>query len=109
MLWRRVRSSGHLWAKMTIMTNIAVAEAKARFSELLDRVGRGEQFLVVRRGRPTAALVRPEDVRSAGGPTGLAALAGIMADWEEFPRAMEEIYADRQRARDRDVPPLDLD
>lgn len=35
---------------------IGVAEAKRRYSELADRVGRGEAFVIVSRGRP---VVRP--------------------------------------------------
>ncbi len=90
------------------MTMIAVAEAKARFSELLDRVRRGERFVVARHGRPVAALVPPGHVppeRSA--PVGLAALAGVLADWEELPAIVEEIYVARRQAGDRDVPSLE--
>src|SRR5499427_6234119 len=81
---------GHLSNKLTTMTRIAVAEAKARFSELLDRASRGERFLVLRHGRPAAALVPvpplPEP-EPAGTPAGLASLAGII-DWDEFPALM---------------------
>jgi len=36
---------------------IPVAEAKAAFSELASRASAGESFLVLRRGKPVAALV----------------------------------------------------
>jgi len=64
---------------------------------------------VVRRGKPIAALVPPADVRAAGGPAGLASLAGLLADWEEFPQVMEEIIAARTEETEREVPPLDVD
>jgi prevent-host-death family protein len=44
---------------MTI-ERIGVAEAKRRFSELADRVGRGESFVIMSRGRPVVALVPPQ-------------------------------------------------
>jgi prevent-host-death family protein len=92
------------------MTSIAVAEAKARFSELIDRASRGERFLVLRHGRPAAALVpapapleEPEPARTTAG---LASLAGII-DWEEFPAVMEEVIASREFERDRPAPTFD--
>ena len=95
---------------MTIMTNsgqLGVADAKARFSELLNRVGRGERFLIARRGTPVAALVPPDATAPpAEPPLGLAAVAGALATWEELPEVVEEIYAARRRARDRDAPDL---
>lgn len=38
------------------MENISVAEAKARLSELLDRVERGEELVITRRGKPVARI-----------------------------------------------------
>lgn len=86
-----------------------MAEAKRRFSELVDRVGRGERFVVFRRGRPAVGLVPPENVEAERGeepPVGLAAVAGALADWEELDAAVDEIYAARRRARDRPGPEL---
>jgi prevent-host-death family protein len=91
------------------MTRIAVAEAKARFSELIDRASRGERFLVLRHGRPAAALVpvpadpEPEPTRT---PAGLASLAGII-DWDEFPAVMDEVIAGRQSEWGRPAPTFD--
>jgi prevent-host-death family protein len=87
---------------------IGVAEAKRRFSELIERVRSGERFVVTRRGRPVLALVPPaesadEEPRSLG----LAALAGALADWDELDDVVAEIYASRRRAKDRNVPDLD--
>jgi prevent-host-death family protein len=45
------------------MNAVGDAEAKANLSELLDRVGRGEEIVITRDGRPAARLVPAE-----GGP-----------------------------------------
>lgn len=89
---------------------LSTAEAKRRFSELVDRVGAGERFLVSRRGRPAVALVPPlaEALEGAGvPPTGLAALAGALADWDGLEEAVEEIYTARRGSADRPAPNLD--
>jgi antitoxin (DNA-binding transcriptional repressor) of toxin-antitoxin stability system len=96
-----------------IMTEVlTVAEAKRRFSELIDRVLEGERFVVTRRGRPVMSLsavpdelpVEPETAP----PGGLLALAGIlegvMTD-EEVDEMVAEIYADRRRSKTRPLPP----
>lgn len=86
---------------------LGVADAKARFSELLERVARGERFVVSRRGTPAVALVPPDE---AGGrpqaPVGLAAVAGALADWDDLEQVVEQIYQARRRARDRGAPDL---
>lgn len=87
---------------------LGVAEAKRRFSELVDRVGAGEHFLVSRRGRPAVALVPPGEApaRRAGQPAGLLALVGALADLD-VDAMVEEIYEARRRARDRPAPDLE--
>jgi prevent-host-death family protein len=86
---------------------LGVAEAKRRFSELIDRVRSGERFVVTRRGRPVVALVPPSDsLEKEPRSVGLAALAGALSDWKELDEVVEEIYASRRRARDREVPDL---
>jgi len=97
------------WSKLTNMISIAVAEAKARFSELIDRASRGERFLVLRHGRPAAALVpAPSDPEPdpAPPPLGLASLAGII-DWDDFPAVMDEVIASRQVEWGRPGPTFD--
>jgi antitoxin (DNA-binding transcriptional repressor) of toxin-antitoxin stability system len=88
---------------------MGVAEAKRRFSELIDRVDAGERFVVSRRGRPAVVLAppTPESLRGTDGrPIGLAAVAGALADWEDLDDAVQEIYAARSHSRDRAAPDL---
>jgi prevent-host-death family protein len=88
---------------------IGVAEAKRRFSELADRVGRGESFVIVSRGRPVVALVPPQRAaEEEHQPSiGLAAFAGALADeWDTVDEDMAEIVAARQRVSDRPAPEL---
>lgn len=105
-------SSGHekvTAAERGAIPTIGTAEAKRRFSELLDRVADGERILISRRGRPAVALVPPAVElfeRGAASPTGLAALAGSLADWEDIDDAVAEIYASRRSSRDRPAPDL---
>src|SRR6266508_1867370 len=89
--------------------SLGVAEAKRRFAELIDRVQRGERFLVSRRGRPAVALVPAVRELRQGprpAPAGLAAVAGALADWDDLDQAVADIYAARRRARDRPAPEL---
>jgi antitoxin (DNA-binding transcriptional repressor) of toxin-antitoxin stability system len=89
---------------------LGVAEAKRRFSELIDRVGAGERFVVARRGRPAMLLVAPtpEAMRlPQPAPIGLAAVAGALSEWESLDEVVAEIYDARRRSHDRAVPELD--
>lgn len=87
---------------------LGVAETKSRFSELIERVRRGERFLVARRGTPVLALVPADQAAPPGTrPTGLAAIAGSLEEWTELPEVVEEIYRSRRRAHDRTAPDLD--
>ena len=86
-----------------------VAEAKRNFRELIDRVGDGERLVIARRGTPVMALVPADEVNSArpSRPVGLAAVAGALSDWQDLDDLVDEIYAARDQAVDRAVPPLD--
>lgn len=91
------------------MATLGVAEAKRRFSELIERVRGGERFVVTRRGRPVIALVPPQASEDDGDPRrylGLAAFAGALSEWEEIDDFVREVYESRRRARDRAVPDL---
>jgi prevent-host-death family protein len=92
-----------------VPASVSTAEAKRRFSELVDRVGEGETFLVSRRGRPAVALVPPTPELLGPPrepPRGLASLAGALADWEELDSDVAEIYATRRTSKDRPAPDL---
>jgi prevent-host-death family protein len=90
--------------------SLGVAEAKRRFSELLDRVERGERIVISRRGKAAVVLAPPGAegaMEPRPAPLGLAAGAGVLADWDEFEDVVEEIYRARRRARDRPAPEFD--
>ncbi len=42
-------------------THVPVAEAKAKFSEMLRRAGGGEEIVVTSHGRPVARILPPAD------------------------------------------------
>jgi prevent-host-death family protein len=87
---------------------LGVAEAKRRFSELIDRVDAGERIVVSRRGHPAVVLASPtpEALRAPPPPIGLAAVAGALAEWEDLDETVQEIYAARSQSRDRADPDL---
>jgi antitoxin (DNA-binding transcriptional repressor) of toxin-antitoxin stability system len=88
---------------------MGVAEAKRRFSELIDRIDEGERFVVSRRGRPAVVLAppTPDAMRGAAQrPIGLAAVAGALADWDDLDETVHDIYAARRKSRDRAAPDL---
>lgn len=93
------------------MTEIlGVAEAKRRFAELIERVGGGERVVVTRHGKPAVAIVPPEAVdarQPTGRPTGFAALAGALADIDDFGDVMDGVVRSRRTGRDRPAPELD--
>jgi len=89
--------------------SVSTADAKRRFSELADRVGDGERFVVSRRGRPVVALVPPEPrllEEPSPAPSGLAAIAGALAEWDELDDVVADIYAARRSSEDRPAPDL---
>lgn len=89
---------------------VGVAEAKRRFSELLDRVDAGERIVIARRGKPAVALVPPDEEIARGprpAPAGYASLAGALAEWDDLDEVVDEIYAARRQAEDRPAPDLD--
>lgn len=88
---------------------MGVAEAKRRFSELIERVKRGERFLVTKRGKPVMALVPPTATvteEKEKKPAGLLAIVGAIGDWDHE-WFMKEVYAARRGSRDRPVPYFD--
>jgi prevent-host-death family protein len=93
-----------------VSDSVSTADAKRRFSELVDRVEEGERFIVSRRGRPAVALVPPTpDLLEPPGeaPAGLATLAGALADWTDLDDVVADVYAARRGSADRPAPDLD--
>lgn len=90
---------------------LSVAEAKRRFSELIDRVGRGERFVVSRRGKPALALVAPgeaDEHPSTSAQVGIAAFVGALAaHGDVLDEIVKETYEKRRKAKDRPAPHLD--
>ena len=95
---------------------VRVTEAKAHLSELMARVGYGgERFVIERRGRPLAALVRVEDLErleaesrdASSRSLGALALVGAWGEVEDrdLDTLLEEVYAERERDTGR---PVDL-
>jgi prevent-host-death family protein len=95
--------------ELTMSESYDVAEAKSRFSELLNRASYGrERFLIRKRGRPAAAIVSVEDLARLEGaaapkPRGLLAAAGLMADSDEWEAIMDDVIASRADSKDREV------
>lgn len=44
--------------------SVGAFEAKTKFSELLDRVEKGEEVIITRRGKPVARMTLPVEVRA---------------------------------------------
>ena len=87
---------------------VAVGEAKKRLSEIMARVAyRGERFIILRRGKPMAGLVSPEDLerleQEPVAPMGLLGAVGALAEFDEFDQIVEEIYRQREQSVDRAV------
>ena len=60
------------------MDAISLAEAKARLSELVDRVGAGDTIDITRRGKPVARLTAAAEPRRPVDAAALAALTAAM-------------------------------
>jgi prevent-host-death family protein len=75
----------HLGAE-ELMLEISVKEARTRLSALLDRVERGEEIVITRRGRKIARLVPTG--RQEGLPSLKDFRAGIQASGEPLSRTV---------------------
>ena len=67
---------------------ISIAEAKAKFSELIKRAEAGEEILVTRHGKVVARMVPPD--REARKPPLLGALKGQIWIADDFDEPLEE-------------------
>lgn len=79
---------------MTI--TVGVYEAKARLSELLDKVGQGEEVVITRRGVPVAHLAPVED-RAAKMRAAFEALKAIRAQAKPGPESIRELIEEGRR------------
>jgi prevent-host-death family protein len=66
-----------------IMASFNVAEAKARLSEILERVSQGEEILLTRRGKPVARVL----------PAAPAELPSILGAGRQDPNINHEVVA----------------
>ncbi len=67
------------------MLVVDIADAKARFSRLIERVERGEEIVIARSGRPVAKLLPYEEPRSPRAPGGWEGRVTIAYDFDEPP------------------------
>ncbi len=56
---------------------ITVSDARARLSEILDRVAQGEEVVLTRHGKPVAVVVNPDALRARGASAALAEAARV--------------------------------
>ena len=84
-----------------------VTEAKARFSEILERLIQMKDTVVItRRKKPVAVIVPYEEWARLrpGEPGGLASVAGILADFDdEIDEMVRLIYEERRKSKGRKV------
>ena len=73
-------------------THVPVAEAKAKFSEMLRRVGEGAEIVVTSHGRPVARIVPPEAPRPSR-EQWIADLMAFRASGKGIRASHEEIVA----------------
>jgi prevent-host-death family protein len=89
------------------MKTVGVAEAKAKFSELLGRVAHGgERIIVHRRGKAVAALVPIADLPGVNGEPEhdwLDDIVGLCSDCPEVCDSIDQVVAERQREMPTDV------
>jgi prevent-host-death family protein len=86
---------------------ISAAEAKVRFSALLDDVQHhGDRYVVERHGKEVAVIVSVEDAERlrdslTGRPSGALALLGLMADVAD--EDLLALISDLEASRSRDL------
>jgi prevent-host-death family protein len=78
------------------MTNISIADAKARLSELVERAEAGDEICITRRGKPVAKLTAAKTKRK---PIDIEALRALTASG---PRQKESAGKFIRRMRDED-------
>jgi len=98
-----------------MFSSISTVEVKAHLSQWLNQVAFGnERLVVLRRGKPVAALVSVDDLRrlealdakERGDKTDshpIMRVFGAWADRDDLDDLVAEIYADRERAVGREI------
>jgi antitoxin (DNA-binding transcriptional repressor) of toxin-antitoxin stability system len=90
---------------------LPVAAVKREFRRLLEAAEHGRRTVILRHGRPVAALgpIRPErpDLPVPRKPGGLLSLLGSFADWQAMETDVADVIAMRCSALDRPAPELD--
>lgn len=71
---------------------INVYEAKTRLSELLERTGRGEEFVLARAGRPVARLIPYRPEREPRAPGRLAGRITMAPDFDVTPEELLDAF-----------------
>ena len=79
-------------------STVTLSDAKARFSEIVERVGNGEEFVITREGKPVVRITR---FVAHGQSRKLGDFAGrirMSADFDDWPTDMQEALgvADRR-------------
>ncbi len=76
---------------------VALSEAKARLSELLDDVERGETIVITRHGRPIARLIAEGELRRREVANAIQAIRELQKQAGKI--TVEEILASRDEGR----------
>jgi prevent-host-death family protein len=85
-------------------TEVTVAEAKARLSELLRRAElSGERIVVTRRGKPVAQIVPVTKEETQPKEDWVRVAWGLLAEAPEVFEAIDEIFRDRQNHMPREL------
>ena len=98
---------------MVMPETLSLATVKARFSEIVDRVARQqERVIVTRNGEPAAVLVSPDDLESLEETLAILSDRSLTKQIRESEKAIErgergvpldELRADLERRRKRRV------
>jgi prevent-host-death family protein len=80
------------------MKNVPATEAKAKFSELLDEVERGERVEITRRGRVIARLIPAEEASESDKKRAFAEIRALRERLPRIPQA--ELFAALREGRE---------
>ena len=77
-------------------STLTLSDAKARFSEVVERAANGEVFIITRRGRPVARITRfvaPSRRRKLGDFAGRIRMS---EDFEDWPKDLRQAWGELQ-------------